>query len=273
MAIQGTDVWLTGQAGAGFGGTAVGTKDGYVARIDPSTGAVEYVRRFSADKGQSTPSSIAVDTSGSSALDRLGLPKGALSYTDSPLVTANTSLRAGDQFYVRGSEGGVAKAVTVAANDTMDTLAQKIARASSFQATVKVVTVDGYRQLRISASGSNDSVEVLPGTAGKDALNALGMQTGVVQSLTGDTSDLKKVYGLKLAGSYDLSTTDGAKAASDALLAAMSSLRSAYSYLKSGDEPEETKNPGKTGGTVPQYLTDQIASYQAALNRLTGSSG
>lgn len=272
MAIQGTDVWLTGQAGAGFGGAAVGTKDGYVARIDPATGAVEYVRRFTGDKGQGTPTSIAVDTSGSSALDRLGLPKGTLSYTDSPLLTASTSLRAGDQFYVRGSEGGLAKAVTIAATDTMDTLATKIARASDFNATVKVVTVDGQRQLRISPVNDHASVEILPGGAGKDALGPLGMQQGVIQSLTGDTSQQKKVYGLKLAGSYDLTTTDGAKAASDALLAAMSSIRSAYTYLKSGDEPAATQNPGKTGGTVPQYLTDQIASYQAALDRLTGGS-
>jgi hypothetical protein len=214
-----------------------------------------------------------VDPAGSSALDRLGLPEGTLSYTDSPLLTANTSLRAGDQFYIRGSEGGVAKAVTIDAKDTMDTLVQKIQRASDFNLTAKVVTVDGYRQLRISARDSHDSVEILPGSAGKDALNALGMQMGVVQSLTGDTSQQKKVYGLKLAGSYDLTTTDGAKAASDAILAAMSSIRSAYGYLKSGDEPDEAKKPGKTDGAVPQYLTDQIASYQAALNRLTGGAG
>jgi hypothetical protein len=273
MAIQGTDVWLTGQAGTGFGGAAVGSKDGYVARIDPSTGAVEYVRRFTGDKGQATPTSIAVDTSGSSALDRLGLPQGTLAYTDSPLLTASTSLRAGDQFFIRGSEGGLAKAVTIAATDTMDTLALKIQRASDFNATVKVVTVEGQRQLRISPINSHASVEILPGGAGKDALGPLGMQQGVIQSLTGDTSQQKKVYGLKLAGSYDLTTTAGAKAASDALLAAMSSIRSAYTYLKSGDEPAAAKNPGKTGGTAPQYLTDQIASYQAALNRLTGGQG
>ena len=27
---------------------------------------------------------------------------------------------------------------------------------------------------------------------------------------------------------------------------------------------------GKSGGTVPTYLTNQISNYQAALNRLTG---
>lgn len=271
MAIQGTDVWLTGQAATDFAGTAaVGSKDGYVARVDPATGNVEWVRRFAADQGKSSPTSIAVDATGSSALDRLGLPKGTLSYTDSPLLTAATSLRAGDQFYIRSREGGLPKTVTIAANETMDTLAQKIARASDFQVKATVTTVDGYRQVRMAAVSPQASVEVLPGSAGKDALEALGMKTGVVQSLTGDTSRQKKVYGLKFASAYDLSTPEGAKAASDAMLAAMSAVRSAYSFLKSGDPADAVKKPGKTGGTAPAYLTNQISNYQAALDRLTG---
>ena len=50
-------------------------------------------------------------------------------------------------------------------------------------------------------------------------------------------------------------------------------MRSAYrelSDLANGVTSDSTKSSGKTGGTVPTYLTNQISNYQAALNRLTG---
>jgi hypothetical protein len=277
MAIQGTDVWLTGQVGSDLDGTtAVGKKDGYVARIDPSTGDAGFVRRFSATDGQTIPSSIAVDNSGSSALDRLGLPKGTLAYTDSQLVTAQTSLRAGDQFAIRTREGGTAGTVTIAANDTMTTLAQKVARASDFQATVTVVTLNGQRQLQIKPLNDRSTIEILPGPNGKNALGALGLETGVVQTTSsGDdkADDAKAIYGLKLDPSMNLTTPDGAQAASVAMQAALTTIRAAYQAMTTANQPAAAVNPGKTGGTVPAYLTAQIASYQAALNRLTGGAG
>lgn len=277
MAIQGTDVWLTGQVGSDLAGTtAVGSKDGYVARIDPTTGDAGFVRRFSATDGQTIPTSIAVDPTGSSALDRLGLPKGTLSYSDSQLLTAATSLRAGDQFQIRTREGATAGTVTISADDTMQTLATKVTRAASFQATVSVLTINGQRQLQVKAANDRSTIEILPGPDGKNALAGLGLQAGVVQSITTSTSsasaDTKSVWGLKLNPSMDLSTTVSAKAASAAMLAAMSTIRSAYNSLKTASQPAAAAKPGKTGGTVPAYLTSQIASYQAALNRLTGGS-
>ena len=278
MAIQGTDVWLTGQSSGDLDGSAaIGKKDGYVARIDPgAVGDAEFVRRFSAADGQAAPTTIAVDPGGSSALDRLGLPTGTLAYKDSQLLTAATSLRAGDQFKIRTREGGVAGTVTIAANDTMQTLATKVTRAAGFQATVSIVTANGGHQLQIKPVNDRSTIEILPGPDGKDALAALGLKQGVVQSINANDEEdpnAKTVYGLKIDPTLDLSTPDGAKAASDAMLAAMSTVRSAYTNLKNANQPKAAANPGKTGGTVPAYLTSQIASYQAALDRLTGGQG
>ena len=57
------------------------------------------------------------------------------------------------------------------------------------------------------------------------------------------------------------------------MLTALSTIRAAYASLKAANQPKAATNPGKTGGTVPAYLTGQIASYQAALDRLTGGQG
>ncbi len=55
---------------------------------------------------------------------------------------------------------------------------------------------------------------------------------------------------------------------------ALSAIRIAYREMAdkaNGVKPADTTTgPGKTGGTVPTYLTNQIANYQAALDRLTG---
>lgn len=72
--------------------------DGFAAAIDPTTGAVGWNRQFQGQDKQAAPSLIAVDVTGASVLDRLGLPKGEIDWTGSPLVTANTSARPGDQF-------------------------------------------------------------------------------------------------------------------------------------------------------------------------------
>ena len=90
------------------------------------------------------PTAIAVDAGGASVLDRLGLPKGAIDWTGSQQVVANSSVRAGDQFYVRSGSGS-AKAITIEESDTLKTLADKVSRALGFTAKVEVVIDAGLR--------------------------------------------------------------------------------------------------------------------------------
>ena len=176
------EVWLAGSAGTDLPGYAdkIGTKDGFLTRLDVAAGTVEWARRFTGKDGRAAPTSIAVDTAGASVLDRIGLPKGELDLSDSQRLTAASSIRAGDQFTVK-TRDGTAKTITIDAAETLDTLAQKIRRASSFQAKVTVTSVGGLRSLKIEPSTDSQIIEFAIGKNGKDALELLGIPEGVVR--------------------------------------------------------------------------------------------
>jgi len=280
LAAADGQVYVSGTSTGSFGGlNEVGGQDGFLARLDPATGAVSWGTRFTAADKTAAPSAIAVDPGGASVLDRLGLPSQTLAYgqpdavaADDTRVVSATSARPGDQFYVRTREGGQPTAVTIAADDTFSTLEAKINRALGFQAQVSLTIVGDQKKLQIKVPNSRFSVEVLPGKAGRDALGALGLSPGVVNyALTGDGAPDKKTYGLQLDASIDLSSPAAIKHAKDELEAAMTIIKGAYVDLKKAANPPP-KTAAAASGPVPAYLTNQIANYQAALNRLTGGS-
>lgn len=281
LAVNNGEVWIAGSSNGDLPGmTKVGKdaadKDGYLVRFDVDSGTVEWGRRFSAQGGQAAPTSIAVDPEGSSVLDRLGLPTGTLTYTDSPLLTAATSVRAGDQFFISSSEGGRPAAVTITADDTLATLATKISRAANFQVKTTIVTDGDYKRLKIEPLSSRSTLEISAGKTGQSALVALGITEGVVQPATtdDDSSSAKtiKTYGLKLdLSKLNLNSPDSMKQAQSALLSAMTVIQGAYRDLQAAAQPKTTTNTSASG-PVPAYLTAQIANYQAALDRLTGGS-
>lgn len=264
---------------------AAGTTEGFVANIDVASGAVQWSQALQGQDGYDAPESIAVDPTGASVLDRLGLPDGTLQYTSSQLLTSATSVRVGDQFQIKSSNGGAAGTVTISADDTPSTLAQKIRQASGYQVTVAVTPVNGKEEVQITPSNPQQTFQLIPGPAGKDALAPLGLTAGLVQTgpaivtppkvipgVTSTTTASKKIptdaYGLNLDQSFDLTTTAGIKAAQTAIQAAMAKVQNAYYNLSTATNPPA---PAVTG-TVPAYLTAQIANYQSALERLTGSS-
>lgn len=276
FAVKNGEVWLAGSAGADIPGhpTAVGVRDGFLARLDVAAGSADWSRRFSGQAGRAIPSAIAVDTTGSSVLDRIGLPKGLLDLSESPRVTAASAVRAGDNFTVKVGDGRTAK-VTIEEKDTIDTLAQKIRRASGFMAKVAITTLEGKRALRITPANERMVVEFGPGTADKDALEVLGIPEGVVRATTsrngqtvpGDGKGM--IYGLSLPSDLNLDNVDQLNHTLSELGQAMGVIRRAYRYLATGgSEQPEAKKP--VTGPVPAYLTNQIASYQTALARLTG---
>jgi len=96
MAVSAGKVFLTGQAGTDLPGqAAVGTKDGFIAQVDPGTGALGWSRRYSGKAGFVTPNAIAIDATGVSVLDKLGLPKGVMGGVASKQLSAASSLRPG----------------------------------------------------------------------------------------------------------------------------------------------------------------------------------
>lgn len=284
MAVANGQVWIAGTAGTDLPDdqAPVGKQDGFLANLDVDTGAVDWSRRFTGASEKAAPTAIAVAPQGSSVLDRLGLPTGAMAFDTSQQVTAVSSLRAGDQFTV-ATNGGPAKSVTIDADDTLDTLSLKIRRASNFSAKVTVVTANGQQQLKIEPVSTSTVLQFASGKGDSDGLKQLGVPEGVVAAVATTNSDgLKEsadgkpvLYGLGLSTDINLSDDDQISHALAELSAAQDAIRSAYKDLVTAATPKAQRNAdaaaaAASSGSVPAYMTAQISNYQAALDRLTG---
>lgn len=289
-AFSGGAVWIAGTAPSTKPDTSpsvisptgtIRNTEGFLARIDPLTGAVQYERRFNAEGNTAAPTSIAVASGGASVLDRLGLPQGTIDYSDSNKIVAGTSARAGDTFFVQGSAGK--KKVTIEASDTLATLAKKIERASGFTATVTVArdivtppkegaaestTIYGVlERLQIKPRDARQRIEISAGTAGMDALAGLGIADTIVRATPSATdATAERLYGLGLPKSLKIDSKEAVKASLDVLGAALTTVRTAYRNLVAANQPKTATITGE----APAYLTNQIANYQAALDRLGG---
>jgi hypothetical protein len=280
LAVAGGKVWIGGSAGADLPGEApVGAKDGFLASLDVATGAIEWSRRFTGKDGHAAPAAIAVSASGASALDRLGLPSGTLDTTPSQRITAVSALRGGDQFTIKA--GSRTAQVKIEETDTLDTLAQKVRRASGFMAKVTVTTAKGAKSLKIEPVNPRMLIEIAPGKTDKDALEILGLPEGIVRA-TKVNDDGKTVpadgkamlYGLGLPSDLNLSSDEQIRHALAEIAKAQGVIRDAYKHLKAEATPKNAPaDVAAQAGRAPAYLQNQIASYQAALDRLTGGQG
>lgn len=271
-------VWITGVASRDPAADQDDPARGYLARLDPLTGAVEYERTWSGDADQARPLTLAVAAGGASVLDRLGLPKGEIAQSDSKRLVDATSLRVGDRFYVSPADGGRPVSVTIAAKDTLATLARKIEIASNGRLKVTVAseggsvtgkdgevttTTGGFQRLSIMARDGRAGAVLTAGETGRDALAGLGLSPGFIGPTSGD--DVRRTFGLDLPAGLRLNGPEAAKTAGERLQAAMKAVRDAYRSL----DPS-TKASAAASGPVPAYLTSQLANYQAALARLGG---
>jgi hypothetical protein len=272
--------WLVGSAGKNLDGvTTIGTKDGYVAQVNVGTGNVDWSQHVTGKDGYATPTSVSVAKTGASSLDALGLPAGTMSFAQSDRIVSSTAARAGDTFQIRTRERGNLTTITIEANDTLETLADKIKKASGSRAKVETATSGNSRVLKISPASNTSTIEIVAGKGGADVLSALGLAGGVVRATKDDhgkqvsADGSGPVYGLSLPAELDLTSDAGRKNATMVIQRAMSSVRSAYREIADtamGVKSNDPSKPGKTDGTVPAYLTSQLANYQAALSRLTG---
>ncbi len=72
---------------------------------------------------------------------------------------------------------------------------------------------------------------------------------------------------MALPSSLNLGSPNAIKQTQSALQLALSTVRTIY-----GDMTTAPATDSSSSGTAPKYLTDRIAQYQAALDRLTGGS-
>ncbi|MDP3378575.1 MAG: transcriptional regulator [Brevundimonas sp.] len=270
-------LWMTGTSARPVSAKDDDPVQGYLSRVDPLTGTVEWSRTWAGQAEKAAPLTLAVAKGGSSVLDRLGLPSGEIVQSESKKLVDATALRVGDRFSVVPASGGRAVAVTIDARDTLQTLARKIEIASGSRLRVTVASesataegapkglnavLAGVQRLSISARDGREGAILVSGEPGRDALAGLGLSAGFIGPTA--TKDGPRTFGLDLPQSLSLLTKEARTASGERLQAAMKAVRDAYRALA----PAPTSNG--TSGPVPAYLTAQLANYQAALARLGG---
>src|SRR5262249_39159979 len=150
--------------------------------------------------------------------------------------------------------------VTISADETLETLQQKIERASGFRATVTMSSAAGVEQLRIVPATKQSAITLSDGPAGRDALSALGLKPGRMADPPDPTQPSSRLLsGLDLNQSLNLDTPDDVANVVTVLKQALSTVRVAYENLAAPPKPKNANN--SASGPVPKYLTDQIANY------------
>ncbi len=273
LAVANGHVYLTGTTRGAFDGQTQSFKNTpnmFVADLSTS-GSLNWAKQYGGLSGESSGQGIAIDPQGSSILDALGLPRGAVALTQSVNLVDQTTLREGDHFKLKIS-GRSEREVTIriAGNETMNSLATKINSALMFSGSAKVTYTAQGAALQISANGGTQ-IQLISGLPGADALGGLGIApTVLAKDVTGTPSPTqKKVFGLGLNAKLDLSTADGAKAARAEMVAVLSTLRTAYRQSNTPDPIGGTTSQ-KPSKPVPAYLQSQLANYNFALNMLGG---
>lgn len=265
------------------GGVLDGTSNSFLSRFDLATGALEGSTQLTGRDGESNALSLAIDPQGTSILDAFGLPHGMAITSDSAVISERSTAREGDSFQI-SVDGGIKHTIRLEDDDTYRTLTFKINAALILDGKADVKRTTNGDTLKITASGDH-VIELTAGPDGHDLLSAIGMEEGVVQqndllkdnnTSTVTSSSAPPVYGLGIKSSLDLSTEDSATDAQKVLDDALSTVRKAYRELTMDPALKAAlagnTGPGKTGGTVPEYLSAQISNYSAGLARLSAGS-
>jgi len=276
IAFMNGSLYAGGRTNGDLDGTRRGTNDGFVARLDAGTGAVANVQQFGLATRSAEPVRIAAAANGSTVLGALGLKRGRLDGNDSTLLTAQTSLRAGDQFAIKVNDG-VARRITIDADETLASLSQKVSRITGTKATVTTPSGDEGRTLKIAAK-SGHAIELVAGGEGRDALAKLGLGAEKLVAPPPYDKNAPKVtpggnYGLDLTHALDISTREGAALALGRVKSAISMTQTAYRSLYWDDGKAAIVNGGAAGagGASPRQMA-QIARYQDALARISSLS-
>lgn len=266
-------LYAGGRTAGDLAGSRSGTMDGFVARFDGASGAVARVDQFGLATLRTEPVRIAAATGGSTVLGALGLRRGALGDQPSVDLTAQTSLRAGDQFAIRVGDGA-ARRITIDAGETLASLAGKVSKITGSKAVVTTPAVDGMRTLSIVAKSGNQ-IELVAGGAGRDALAKLGLPAAklVAPPIAGGNAPKVKPggsYGLGLTHALDLSSKESAAVALGRIKSAISMTQTAYRSLYWDDSKARIVDGSPAaGGSVSPYQQAQIARYQDALTRIS----
>jgi hypothetical protein len=269
-------LYAGGRTTGALDGAKSGSVDGFIARVDAATGAIQDSSQFGQPATRVEPVRISAVPRGNTSLGALGLHRGTLTPDNSAKLVAQTSLRAGDEFLMRVNDGSLRK-VTITEADTLTTLADRIRRITGSSATVSTPKSGESNVLRIDAKAGT-SVELIAGANGKDALAKLGFAEARIFAAAPVESDAPRVrpggnFGLGLTEGLAIGTAQDATFALAQVKQAISMTQTAYRSLYWDDGKEAVVNGGSLGSRAPTgRLATQMAQYQAALDRLSSGT-
>ncbi len=273
LAIVDGDLYAAGVSGGLLAGEgAAGAASSFLARLGEN-GEAGWVRSFNSAGGSFGLSAIAVDASGASPLDVLGLPRGIVAALDAAPLASRSALREGDEFRI--GVGRRLSTITIGGNDSLATLVGAINRAIGAAGRAEIVRESGVERLKISPR-QGQAVRIESGRAGRDALAGLGLAPSLIAANSTAKGSLKN-FGLDLfAADLKLDSRAALTRTKAELSAAVSIVRQAYDALLHPNAKEQTPEEKKlaerlqNAGPAPQYLNAQLANYRAALARLGG---
>lgn len=267
-------VYAAGVTGGVLAGSGVsGAASSFLTRLSDS-GEAEWTRTFTSAGGAVSLTGLAVDQSGASPLDILGLPRGPIAARDDAALVDRSALRVDDEFRI-GQDGGRLSTIKIGADDTLASLVATINRAVSGAGRAEIVKEKGAERIKITARDGG-ALRIDTGREGRDALSALGLTPGIISVNTTKRGSVK-TFGLSLiAADLKIDTKENAVRTKAELSAAVSFVRQAYDVLlnpnakEKTDEEKALEERRRNAGAAPPHLMKQLANYQAALARLTG---
>ncbi|QAY76635.1 hypothetical protein [Sphingosinicella sp. BN140058] len=275
LAFMGDDLYAGGRTSGVLSGAArQGAVDGFVARIDAASGTVENISQFGTSALRTEPVRIAAATGGAGITSALGFHRGTLNAADSSKLVANTSLRAGDEFTFK-VDNGTEKKITIGADDTLISLADRIRKLAGTNVTVTTPRSGTGNTLRIEPKAGH-TVALLEGAQGKDALEKLGIDPGRYNVPAIDPKAQRVTpggtFGLMLEDSLSIANVADAKYALGQIKSAVSMSQTAFRSLYWDQMKANLVDGVKATGKPSAYQQAQLANYQSALTRLTSAN-
>ncbi len=285
LTVDSGKVFVAGTTTSTFvGETSVGATDGFVTRLDGSTGASEDTQQFGFAFSKVEAGGVAFTPSGTSVLSALGLPVGAVNADQSRDIVTQTSARDGDYFSI-SFNGGRRIKITIDDGDGFDDIARKIRVAGLGKAKVTVTTTSEGEKLKIETVSGKGAIELIAGADGRDALRSIGIEpvrllpTDELFNLTKDEDEgtnlenLGGVFALGLDQALNLSDKVTAKFVVGIIDDAISTIQRAFRSTEFDPLKALIKEQAKNNvGDAPPRILAQIANYQDALARLQAGS-
>lgn len=287
LAINGGKIYVAGSTSGDLNGqTKTGNSDGFVSRLDATTGAIESTTLFGEGLANMDVTSMAFTDKGNSVLGTLGIPQGTVKFDQTLNLETQTSIRAGDHFYI-AIDGGTRTKIEINAGDDYTDIARRMRIAGFGKFTVEVTSTSEGDKLKISTLDPKGSptLDLIAGSDGQDALEKMGLPAGRLLSkndvfdIDEDDDDTPKgpedvggTFGLKLEGALHIKDKTTAKYVLGLLDTAITTIQRAERSLTYNPLAELLKQNALNNEAPPERITAQIANYQSALARLQSSS-